>query len=214
MLDSISPELNTALAASQLCKECGICCDGTLFSSVVVYHDEPAVLENAGVSVYKKSGGRFKFDQPCPCLSDNQCSIYPTRPKKCRTFSCGLQRKIMNGSMSLLAGLEIVATVKRQSEQLSEQLGPAKPETSKALNLRDHLTSYCKKVAGRGERGKLTLREQTKVSRIFEHLKLIDRFFHETSLLTKYGALIQNIPAPAKSSQGRRYHVSVQPSPE
>ena len=107
----IAADGDTALAANKLCKNCGVCCDATLFPSVTIFNREINKVEKAGVTVYERTRGNFVFDQPGSCFSGGICSIYASRPEKCRSFFCILQRKVLNGSISLGDGNKIVGAV-------------------------------------------------------------------------------------------------------
>lgn len=65
-----------------LCRACGLCCDGSLFGRVPLAEDERVHLPLA-------PGGNA-FDQPCPAHVDDACTIYETRPRACREFTCRL----------------------------------------------------------------------------------------------------------------------------
>ena len=46
--------------------------------------------------------------QPCPALKGKRCSIYPHRPKCCRTFECLLLKRVRRGEISVSAALREV----------------------------------------------------------------------------------------------------------
>lgn len=53
-----------------LCFDCGMCCNGTLFDKVKVDDGDDLIL-------------------PCVNLTnDNKCSIYENRPQRCRSYKC------------------------------------------------------------------------------------------------------------------------------
>ena len=54
------------------------------------------------------------------------CGIYADRPKRCRTFECGLLKRVQNGELDASAALPTIALAKRQAEKvrvLLSQLG-------------------------------------------------------------------------------------------
>ncbi len=65
-------------ADQDLCIDCGMCCDGSLFWAVPIDADDPA-------PVAREDDGRFR--QPCACF-DGACTIYARRPAACRAFDC------------------------------------------------------------------------------------------------------------------------------
>ena len=107
---------DSARAANELCRQCGFCCDGTLFASVTVVEEEVVEI---GIRVKKRNDGKLIFHQPCPEFSWGACSIYDTRPAKCQSYQCKLQKKVMNASLSLDEGRVVISAVKLQAEALS-----------------------------------------------------------------------------------------------
>src|SRR4051794_28716191 len=77
-----------------LCRSCGLCCDGSLFDSVLLDPEELAVARGKRLVVLPRGNA---FDQPCSALSkaDNgcACSIYRDRPRSCRAFACRLYER-------------------------------------------------------------------------------------------------------------------------
>lgn len=68
---------------SDLCKSCGLCCDGTLFSKVKARPVNPLIVKELSLD---DSLGYFKL--PCSCLVNTTCSIYEERPTICQDFFC------------------------------------------------------------------------------------------------------------------------------
>ena len=197
---NIGNDGDTALAANALCQKCGICCDGSLFSSVTVYKHKIKKLEKAGVKVYGRTRGSFQFDQPGSCFEGGTCSIYAARPEKCRSSFCILQRKVMNGSVSFSDGSKLVIAVKTHAAWLTGRASQMSKKEEKNFQLRDFLVNYYKRGLERNFKGgtlarppaKLSASDKEFIGRACEYLKLMERFFLETSLLEKYGALIQS----------------------
>ena len=83
-----------AVAVSQLCPKCGLCCNGVLFADVELQKgDDAKRLAEIGLLLGKK-GGQKAFTQPCGCFDGTFCRIYDDRPKRCRTFECGLLKRV------------------------------------------------------------------------------------------------------------------------
>jgi Fe-S-cluster containining protein len=108
---------HTAYAANALCQKCDLCCDGSLFPVVIINRDD---LEDVGLEIHERDDGVLYFHQPCSKFSDGVCSIYASRPKTCRNYSCKLQKKILNGSMSSQDAESIFSSLKLQGEGLDE----------------------------------------------------------------------------------------------
>ena len=110
----------------QLCPNCGLCCNGVLFADVELRAgDDAGRLTELGLSLAKK-GSKLAFAQPCACFDGKLCGIYANRPKRCRTFECGLLKRVQDGGLDTDAALKIIVRTKRQAEKvrvLLRQLG-------------------------------------------------------------------------------------------
>lgn len=83
-------------AADALCMECGLCCDGTFFGSVVVDEAERDRLGRVGLRIVE-SDGRPVMPQPCSALRGCLCDAYADRPKACRDYECSLRTSVVGG---------------------------------------------------------------------------------------------------------------------
>ncbi len=117
---------------SQLCPRCGLCCNGVLFGDVELQKDDDAGrLIGLGLPL-KKKGAKRVFVQPCACFDGKLCNIYGNRPARCRTFECGLLKRVQAGEMEVTAALKrigetlrlvaIVGRLLRASGQTDERL--------------------------------------------------------------------------------------------
>jgi uncharacterized protein len=113
-------------AVSQLCPNCGLCCNGVVFADVELRAaDDAGRLAELGLSLAKK-GNKLAFVQPCACFDGKLCAIYADRPKRCRTFECGLLKRVQAGGLDADAALKTIGYTKRQVEKvrvLLRQLG-------------------------------------------------------------------------------------------
>lgn len=111
------------VSIAQLCPQCGLCCDSTLFADVELRAgDDAARLRRAGLKVQPKSRTKQAFAQPCPCLQGGLCQIYSERPRRCRTFECGLLRQVAAKEMTPAAALKKIQSAKRQAGQVRDWL--------------------------------------------------------------------------------------------
>jgi Fe-S-cluster containining protein len=114
-------------AVSRLCPNCGLCCNGVLFADVELRAgDDARRLAKLGLTLEKKGRGKLAFAQLCACFDGKLCGIYTDRPKRCRTFECGLLRRVQAGGLEADAALKTIAQTKRQAEKvrvLLRQLG-------------------------------------------------------------------------------------------
>ena len=97
----------------RLCPNCGLCCDSTLFADVELRAgDDAKRLAKLGLSLGKKGQEKLAFAQPCACFDGKLCRIYDDRPKRCRTFECGLLKKVEADEMTANAALKKIAEAK------------------------------------------------------------------------------------------------------
>ena len=107
----------------QLCPNCGLCCDGTLFADVELRAgDDPGQLKRLGLPVMKKGTRKLAFSQSCACFDGKLCQIYDHRPKRCRQFACGLLKQVETGKMESTAALKHIAAARRQFEKVDNLL--------------------------------------------------------------------------------------------
>jgi uncharacterized protein len=109
-------------AINQLCPACGLCCNGVLFADVELQRgDDAGRLIDLGMSL-KKKGLKRGFVQPCRCFDGELCRIYADRPKRCRTFECGLLNRVQSGETSAPAALKRIADAKELVEKVRRLL--------------------------------------------------------------------------------------------
>jgi Fe-S-cluster containining protein len=114
-------------AVDQLCPNCGLCCDSTLFADVELRArarggDDAKRLAGLGLSLVKKGKSKVAFAQPCACFDGKWCRIYADRPKRCQLFECGLLKKVQAGEMSAGAALKKIAQGKELAGRVKELL--------------------------------------------------------------------------------------------
>jgi Fe-S-cluster containining protein len=189
----------TALDATSLCLECGLCCDGSLHSTITVTDDEIDRIAKSGIPLRKTTNGKVFFVPPCPAFKNTSCSIHDIKPKVCRDFQCTLHRKVMNGSQTLDEAIKITSAIKMSARNLVQQVEV--PENRKAadLNLRNYLFAWLDETGKvRMEKG-LSPQERHFLFETFAYAKLIDQHFHNTPLLTKCADLIMELTAREKT---------------
>lgn len=102
-----------------LCLQCGLCCNGILFSDVRREHGD-------GSKLFEQFGSRVP--QPCPVFKpDNcQCLIYSDRPTRCRKFECKQLLAVRAGTKSIDLALKKIRAAQKlggEVEKFLEQLG-------------------------------------------------------------------------------------------
>jgi uncharacterized protein len=110
--------VQSTTAVAQLCPNCGLCCNGVLFADVELRKsDDARRLAGLGLSL-KKKGRKQAFTQPCACFDGKLCGIYAERPVRCRTFECGLLKRVQAGELGANAALKTIARARRQIEKV------------------------------------------------------------------------------------------------
>jgi uncharacterized protein len=114
-------------SVSQLCPNCGLCCNGVLFGDAELQNSDDAKrLAELGLLIEKKGRSKLAFAQPCACFDGKFCKIYNDRPKRCRTFECGVLKRVQAGELDVNAALNTIGNAKIQTEKvrgLLRQLG-------------------------------------------------------------------------------------------
>ncbi len=116
-------------AAARLCVECGMCCNGVMFSVVKLQPGESA--KSLGALGLKVKRGAFA--QPCSALEGLRCSIYAARPTRCRLFECQQLKRVAEGTITEATALEAIREAQRrvaELEALLEKAGGSNPRKS------------------------------------------------------------------------------------
>jgi uncharacterized protein len=104
-------------AIEQLCPNCGMCCDSTLFADVELRAgDDPKRLKKLGLTIEKKTATKLAFAQPCACFDGKLCQIYADRPKRCGLFECGLLKRVGQGAMTPAEALKKIRETKKRAD--------------------------------------------------------------------------------------------------
>lgn len=107
-----------------LCRQCGLCCDGSLFADVLVTEAELQPIET--VVGYERRDDRVLLQQPCQAFCDGDCRVYSHRPAGCRSFECELLKQVKSGETQASTALDIIKTVREKIlsiEDLLKELG-------------------------------------------------------------------------------------------
>jgi uncharacterized protein len=111
---------------SDLCLDCGLCCNGTVFSHVGLKLYEITNAPMAELKVERR-GHRFHFFQPCPAHRDDGCSVYDRRPDACQRFECDLLKDVQLGRIALAQARQVVADTKQRARSIEEHVAPPGP---------------------------------------------------------------------------------------
>lgn len=98
--------------ADSLCLDCGLCCDGTFFGSVLVAPEETERLGRVRLVVVEQEGVP-SLAQPCTALRGCLCDAYAERPRACASYECHLRRDVAAGARTLAEGRAEVNAVRQ-----------------------------------------------------------------------------------------------------
>lgn len=120
-------EYSRVFEATMLCKACGLCCTGHLFSWVRLKATELTPLEKLGLPVIHNDPRQRGFTQPCP-MWNGSCTIYDhiNYPRGCDSYKCKLLRELLNESILLEDALEVVGETKELIRKMERQLPKSK----------------------------------------------------------------------------------------
>jgi len=119
-------------AIDQLCPNCGLCCDGSLFADVELQPgDDADRLVQLGLSLKKKRRRKIAFVQPCACFDKKYCKIYSDRPRQCRLFECGVLKKVGAGKITVDAALKTISEAKALTGKVRAHLRAFKQRPDK-----------------------------------------------------------------------------------
>ena len=123
-------EYSQASEATALCKACGLCCTGHLFSWVRLKAVELAPLEKMGLNVIRSDPRQRGFTQPCP-MWNGVCTIYDSHnyPKGCDSYKCKLLRELLDESVALPKALRTVQRAMKMIREVEVFL-PVAPNSS------------------------------------------------------------------------------------
>lgn len=107
---------------SQLCVDCGMCCNGVLFHQVRLQpKDSAKALTSLGFRLKRKQG-QMVFEQPCQAWKQEGCAVYEDRPCRCRQFECrqvcGLRDGLITEDQASSAVQEAKSLVAKLQESL------------------------------------------------------------------------------------------------
>lgn len=133
---------------------CGLCCNGIMFSRVSITPEELQKLEQSGFSVEIDPIKPGSFLQPCRLLLDSKCSAYDVRPSTCRNYTCKLLQKYRSGEI----GLEEAKAITTRGRDLARALEDVMQKTASYRTLWANIIDVWEE--GDDELGRLENRRQ------------------------------------------------------
>jgi uncharacterized protein len=109
--------------STDLCLECGLCCNGVIFADVELQPNEVQSLKSKIQSLKSRGkSARAKLPQPCEAFDGCRCRIYADRPSYCRQFECLLFKNLQAGRIERAAASRIVQTAKERAKKVRHLL--------------------------------------------------------------------------------------------
>jgi hypothetical protein len=157
---------------SNLCLECALCCDGSLFLKAQLRPHEPQHAYILGLTIFEKDE-QPGFHLPCHLLNGKACSIYEKneRPHVCGSFRCELLKRYLTGEVDLDSALKTVQTTRSLLAEIQQMMpfGSDKQVTFRAIHL---MVAYLSSLPEQG-------REQhaTFLKLVTDYIRLIKQDF-------------------------------------
>jgi hypothetical protein len=98
---------------SVLCRGCGLCCDGSLFTHVGLEPGEVEQLHALGIPTQRRRSGAEVLPQKCSALEGRDCKIYADRPATCAKYRCLLADSLLEGQVTLEQAQAVVSKAQR-----------------------------------------------------------------------------------------------------
>ncbi|MGA9525676.1 MAG: YkgJ family cysteine cluster protein [Myxococcaceae bacterium] len=99
--------------ASELCQQCAICCDGTLFPRIPLSPTDARTLSANGFALARRSNGAVSLPLACQALEGTRCTRYDLRPGSCRAYRCDLLVEVEEGRSTFDEALRVIEEAKR-----------------------------------------------------------------------------------------------------
>ncbi len=121
--------------ANLLCKACGLCCSGHLFSWVRLDASELDKVAKLGLTVIRDDARQRGFLQPC-AVWDGTCTVYasPDYPRSCKRYKCKQFKELADEKSSLPEAMGKVEQALKMIRELEMDL-----PSSKAVSFRERL---------------------------------------------------------------------------
>lgn len=112
---------------SDLCRSCGLCCDGTLFGFVKIQpEDAVEPLRLAGITI-TTGETTPRLTLACAAHRDGCCQVYADRPSNCRSYQCKLLTRFSKGVITWDDAQEPMGRMRRLRAQLRAEAERVRP---------------------------------------------------------------------------------------
>ena len=165
--------------ASILCRSCGLCCTGYLFSWVKLKSNELTSARGLGLNVFGSEPSQRGFSQPCP-LWEGECTVYtfPHYPHACHTYKCKLLKEVLDETTPLPNALIAIQRTKEMIAELEIFL-----PTSPNISFRERLVAHIEYLEESAEQGEADLEFQQRANELLIYYK---KYFGVKDLVYKF----------------------------
>ena len=166
--------------ASILCKSCGLCCTGHLFSWAKLKSSELTSARGLGLSVFGSEPNQRGFSQPCS-LWEGECTVYtsPHYPYACRTYKCKLFKEVLDETIPLSNALIVI----RQAKEMIAELELFLP-ASINISFRERLVAHIDYLEESARQENADMEFQLKADELLFFYK---KYFGVKNLADKFG---------------------------
>jgi hypothetical protein len=165
---------------STLCRACGLCCTGHLFSWAKLKSNELTSARGLGLNVFGSEPSQRGFSQPCP-LWEGECTVYtsPHYPHACNTYKCKLFKEVFDETVPLPNALIAIQQTKEMIAELEIFL-PASPN----ISFRERLVAHIEHVEESAKQENADLEFQQRASELLNQYK---KYFGVKDLVDEFG---------------------------
>lgn len=110
--DAIDP------AEGDLCRQCGLCCNGAFHVLVKLQDEEVALLSKYPLEEHPT---KQAFLLPCS-MHEGVCTIYEDRPAPCRDFTCGVLLELRAGEITYDEAVSLTDDLKDEIADADKRL--------------------------------------------------------------------------------------------
>jgi hypothetical protein len=166
--------------ASILCRSCGLCCTGHLFSWAKLKSNELTSARGLGLNVFGSEPSQRGFSQPCP-LWEGECTVYTSAhyPHACRTYKCKLLKEVLDETIPLPNALIVIQQTKEMIAEL-EMFLPVSPN----ISFRERLVAHIEYLEESAKQENAGLEFQQKANELLVYYK---KYFGVKDLVDKFG---------------------------
>src|SRR6478609_10276264 len=107
---------------AELCLQCGMCCDGTLFDNAPLRESEVDLAASLDLELLRSHAGEPRFAQPCPQFVDGCCAAYEHNPAGCTEYRCRLLSDYTAGKLALADALDVVGATRGAVRRLEDTM--------------------------------------------------------------------------------------------